>query len=88
MKRTLFRSSFALVLSFAFTTLGAAPHRETTPEARPWEVVNRDAHENLWESVTLTTNPITQKVYAQKHSSIELATGLNLLNLEGSWTPA
>jgi len=52
----------------------------------PWQVTERDAHANRWESITLITNEITAAVTAQKQSYIEVASGLNYFE-EGQFHP-
>src|SRR5438552_1839639 len=48
--------------------------------SEPWHVTARDAHSAMWESVHLVTDEITDEAREEKHSYVEVATGLNYLN--------
>ena len=79
-----------LLLTVARAGAQTAPPRPAPvePVAVPWHVSQREAHQNVWESVKLEQiNPITGQKVARQHRYVELATGLNRLNQQGQYLP-
>ena len=54
---------------------------------QPWHVSRRDAHENVWESVTELPGPLGHPVQ-HKRRFVELCVGLNMRDTQGTWQPA
>lgn len=54
---------------------------------QPWHVHARDAHLNVWESVTEIPGPKGRMVQRTKRF-VELAAGLNFRDAQGEWQPA
>ena len=54
-----------------------APGQDAILEPVPWHVATRQAHENVWESVVVVTNPLTGLVRTERHIFQEIGTGLN-----------
>src|SRR5262245_44582374 len=48
--------------------------------AEPWRVAARDPHSAVWESVHQVTDEVTGATREEKHSYVELATGLHYVN--------
>src|SRR5262245_37808338 len=68
-----------LLVSSLFTfgpNLRAAP----AVVAEPWQVTARDAHSAVWESVHQVTDEVTGATREERHSYVELATGLHYVN--------
>src|SRR5438093_632005 len=58
----------------------AQDSQPTSKSPLPWQVSARDAHESVWESVSLSTNETTGEISADLHSFLEIATGLNFID--------
>ena len=54
---------------------------------QPWHVSRRDAHENVWESITEVPGPLGHPVQ-HKRRFVELCVGLNMRDAQGTWQPA
>ena len=79
MKKTLF--SWAVLISFCATA------QQPTVETTPFTIVERGDHHRVWQSVTTETTDEGKTVY-RTNSFIELETGMNVRQPDGSYIEA